>query len=60
MFALMSACRVSFEEDSLLTADSSLTNAGSLTSNNAIHLANNDLECRGEWPRSEGLSVGSY
>lgn len=26
----------------------------------AIHLANNDLEWRGERPRSEGLSVGSY
>lgn len=44
----------------VLTTDSSRTNAGSTTSNNAIHLANNDLEWRGEWPRSEGLSVGSY
>lgn len=27
---------------------------------NVLQLANNDLEWRGEWPRSEGLSVGSY
>lgn len=39
------------------SATSSFTSANSA---NVLHLANNDLEWRGEWPRSEGLSVGSY
>jgi hypothetical protein len=53
VFALVAACRVSFGEDSLTILEV-------VDPDCAIHLANNDLEWRGEWPRSEGLSVGSY
>lgn len=52
MFASLASCRVSFEEDSLTIHE--------FIDPHAIHLANNDLEWRGEWPRLEGLSVGSY
>lgn len=43
-----------------LTATAPVSSLNFTNSANAIHLANNDLEWRGEWPGSEGLSVGSY
>lgn len=56
VFTLMAPCQVSLEEDTLTAS----TIARSMALGNAINLANNDLKLRGEWPRIEGLSVGSY
>ncbi|CAG4909088.1 unnamed protein product [Colias eurytheme] len=51
---------VEYHSKKNLALTAATPSARSSTSGFALHLANNDLEWRGERPRSEGLSVGSY
>lgn len=60
MFVLADGVVSSVVQRRLTAAAATESSLNFANSANVLHLANNDLEWRGERPRSEGLSVGSY